>query len=395
MAPITDVPARWPRPSELPVWAAPPVILFCQIAGVHVIAPYFAPAPRALDVLGYGLLVLGPLVLMGRRRWPVGVLVAVAAATLLYHLCGYPVGPFFLALIAAVLAAMTGGHRRAAWLAVIGVVCCYVAASFLLPDSGLVLIRRPELSLDGGVVAWAFLVPAAAELARNRAERAAEAGRIAREQQRRVAGEERLRIARELHDVLAHNISMINVRAGVALHLMDDDPEQARTALTAIKAASKEALMEMRSVIGVLRQGEQPPTVPTAGLARLDGLVEAARAAGMQVALERTGPVRDLPAGTDLAVFRIIQESLTNITRHARPPASGRLSVRIVLEYEEAAVTVRVDDDGTEPPPPDGGGSGIPGMRERAVALDGEFQAGPRTGGGFRVRARLPLAGGS
>ncbi|GAA0937936.1 hypothetical protein GCM10009550_05140 [Actinocorallia libanotica] len=372
------------------------MILLGQVAGVHIIGPSFPPSPRALDLLGHGLLVLGPLMLPARRRRPVAVLVAVAAVTLLYHLCGYPVGPFFLALIAAVVAAMTGGHRRAAWLAVIGVVCCYVAAVLLLPESGPALIRRPELSLDGGVVAWALLVPAAAELARNRAERAAEAGRAAREQRRRVAGEERLRIARELHDVLAHNISMINVRAGVALHLMDDDPEQARTALVAIKAASKEALAEMRSVIGVLRRDEQPPTVPTAGLARLEDLVETARAAGMRVVLERTGPPRGMPAGTDLAVFRIIQESLTNIARHARPPASGRLSVRIVLAYEDAAVTVRIDDDGTgPPPPPGGGGSGISGMRERAAALDGEFQAGPRPGGGFRVRARLPLAGGA
>ncbi|GAA2737462.1 sensor histidine kinase [Actinocorallia aurantiaca] len=352
-------------------------------------------ASRDLDAFGYGLLALGPLILTARRSRPVEVLVAVAAVTLLYHVCGYPVGPFFLALIAAVVAAMSGGHRRAAWLTVLGVVGCYLAAVLLLPDSGLGPVRRPSLSLDGGLLAWVFMVPAAAELVRNRAERDVEARRIVKEQQRRVAGEERLRIARELHDVLAHNISMINVRAGVALHLLDDDPEQARTALTAIKAASKEALMEMRSVIDVLRQGEQAPTVPTAGLARLDNLVEAARAAGMHVSLERAGRRRDLPAGTDLAVFRIIQESLTNIARHAGTPASGRLSVHVVLEYEDAAVAVRIDDDGAAPPALSGEGSGIPGMRERALALDGEFQAGPRPGGGFRVRARLPLAGGA
>jgi signal transduction histidine kinase len=250
-----------------------------------------------------------------------------------------------------------------------------------------------------GLTAWALVVLTAAEIVRFRSEKAAEVRRTLAEEHRRRASEERLRMARELHDVLAHNISMINVQAGVALHLMDQQPEPAgtataRTALAAIKEASKEALTEMRSVIGVLRQaGDEAPRTPTAGLGRLEDLADQARTAGLRVHLEVEGERRPLPAGVDLAAFRIVQESLTNVTRHARPGAGGGVTVRIRIGYGEHDVSVRVDDDGrgTTLLGEDPGGSGIPGMRERAAALHGEFVAGPGPGGGFRVHARLPF----
>jgi signal transduction histidine kinase len=195
-----------------------------------------------------------------------------------------------------------------------------------------------------------------------------------------------------LHDVLAHNISLISVQAGVALHLMEERPEQARTALSAIREASKEALTEMRSVLGVLRQvDEEAPRAPSAGLSRLDSLIEGAEAAGLQVRTDIEGTPRPLPAAVDLAAFRIIQEALTNVARHA-----GQAATEVRIRYGERDLILQVDDDGRGGGPlmlSGGRGTGVAGMRERATALGGELQAGPRPGGGFRVWARLPLEG--
>ncbi|MDQ6775100.1 MAG: histidine kinase [Actinomycetota bacterium] len=190
---------------------------------------------------------------------------------------------------------------------------------------------------------------------------------------------------------------MINVQSGVALHLVDEQPEQARIALAAINEASAEALREVRSVLRVLRgSGEQPPRTPTAGLARLDELVSRAMTAGVLVSLKLHGEERPLPASIDLAAFRIVQESLTNIVRHAK--AGG---ATVELTYGQGELTIQIDDDGLGTAAPagvatDGGtgtGNGIAGMRERASALGGELDAGPSATGGFRVRARLPLHG--
>jgi signal transduction histidine kinase len=211
-----------------------------------------------------------------------------------------------------------------------------------------------------------------------------------------------MRIARELHDVLAHNISLINVQAGVALHLMDEQPGQSRSALVAIKQASNDALGELRSVLDILRQGDEAaPRSPASGLADLDGLVAGAGATGLEVRTRVEGTPRPLPAGTDLAAYRIVQESLTNVTRHAGPATA---TVRIA--YGRDALTVQVDDDGKglesaggrpgsdsdrSNRRPDRSGNGIRGMRERVAALGGDLTAGSRPGGGFRVLAHLPL----
>jgi signal transduction histidine kinase len=195
-----------------------------------------------------------------------------------------------------------------------------------------------------------------------------------------------LRIAQELHDVVAHHISLINVQAGVALHLGDTRPEQTATALAAIKDASKEALVEMRSIVGILRDtDEQAPRAPVPGLARLDELVGRTAQAGLDVRTSIQGDPRALPVRVDAAAYRIIQESLTNIVRHAN---ASRATVRV--GYGDTAVTVQIDDDGRTGGVPPTEGNGITGMRERATALGGTFDAGP-AGGGFRVTARLPL----
>jgi signal transduction histidine kinase len=230
---------------------------------------------------------------------------------------------------------------------------------------------------------------AVAEGVRGRRDRMIEARRARAQEARSRADEERLRIARELHDVLAHNISMINVQSGVALHLLDQQPEQARTALTAINEASADALREVRSALSVLRgSSEQPPRSPTAGLDGVDELVARTNGAGLRVSLEIQGERRPLPASVDLAAFRIVQESLTNVVRHA-----GATTASVELTYGDDELTLRIEDDGhgdgTSPSP--GAGSGVAGMRERAAALGGHLDAGPLPGHGFRVRARLPL----
>jgi signal transduction histidine kinase len=393
---------RWPRPSEWPVWAVPLFIAFIQVGGAsganwRANLHHHGPATR-LDGFGLLLLLAGPALLLARRRHPLPVLVAVNVTTLLFVLRGYPTGPVFLGLTAAFVAAVTAGHRLAAWLTGAGTYGAFFGATALLHVFHVRAFPsyRLTLPLAVTVLAWTLVVLIGAEFIRVRGERMAEARHTRAEEERRQASEERLRIARELHDVLAHNISMINVQAGVALHLMDDRPEQARTALAAIKDASKEALTEMRSVIDVLRQGsdEAAPRAPTAGLDRLDDLVARACTAGLRVTCSVTGRRRPLPGGVDLAAFRIVQEALTNVTRHAGGGEHDGVTASIQVTYLERDVVVQVDDDGRTggaAAPERPGGSGIPGMRERAAALGGEFTAGPRPGGGFRVRARLPV----
>ena len=214
--------------------------------------------------------------------------------------------------------------------------------------------------------------------------------RSAHEAAERQASEERLGIARDLHDVVAHSLSLINVQAGVALELMDQRPEQVRTALSAIKHASREALVDVQSVLDSLRRpGEEMPRAPAPSLRDVGELVRRAEATGLAVDMRATEMA--LPRGVDAAGYRIVQEALTNVVRHA--DASG-VSVRI--GEEQGDLVIEVEDDGAGRPGASGGGargggSGIRGMTERAAALGGQLTAGRRTGSGFAVRARLPL----
>ncbi|HXD65624.1 MAG TPA: sensor histidine kinase [Solirubrobacteraceae bacterium] len=339
-------------------------------------------AATQLDVLGVVLLAIGPLALLVRPRHPRGALAVIFAAALLYVTLGYLQGPNYFSLVVAVVLTVRAGDRTAARVAVIA-----GWVLFLWLPAALGVTGAPTVLAALSIAAWLVVLLAAAEALRGRQERAAEARHARQEEARRKADEERLRIARELHDVLAHHISLINVQSGVALHLMDDQPEQARIALEAINEASADALREVRSTLEILRGGkEAPPRAPAAGLARLDELVSRASAAGVGVSLEVQGDPRPLPASVDLAAFRIVQESLTNVVRHAE---AGTAKVEVT--YRSRDLTLQIDDDGRAPPARAGGGSGISGMRERATALGGELEAGPQPAGGFRVRARLPL----
>jgi signal transduction histidine kinase len=376
------VPPGWP--TDVAVAALTGVVQVLLTLG----ASRNQPDRQSLDLLAFLLLAAGPVALLWRRRSPVGVLAVVMASNVLYFGLGYPYGPVWLALIVAFWTAVTGGARRAAWItAFVGLAAYYALAALL--DRVPPATAAPIAAHLG----WLLLVLAVAEVALAVRQRRQAAERTRAEEERRRAGEERMRIARELHDVLAHNISLINVQAGVALHLMDEQPGQSRSALVAIKQASNDALGELRSVLDILRQGDEaPPRAPASGLASLDRLVAGAEATGLPVSTRVEGTPRPLPAGTDLAAFRIVQESLTNVTRHAGPA-----SATVLVRYGDKDLTVQVDDNGKGSEPPsaaDGSlrpGRGLVGMRERVAALGGELTTGPRPGGGFRVRARLPL----
>jgi signal transduction histidine kinase len=349
------------------------------------------PLARPLDVLGYALLLVGPAALGLRRVQPVAGFAVAAAAVAVYLGAGYPFGPVFLAPVLALCFAITAGHRLAAY----SIAGTGFAAILLIHIAAHPAQPLPWTGAAGGL-AWLVAVIAASEGWRGRRERLAQARAAQEEVARRRGSEERLRIAQELHDVLGHHISLINVQAGVALYLMDDDPEQARTALVAIKQSSRELLHEMRATLGVLRGvDEHPPHQPVPGLTRLDSLVAETRAAGLPVTVEVRGPRRDLPASVDLAAYRIVQEALTNTRKHAGPARA-----RVLLCYDEQGLTVQVNDDGrgtgssgfdgSQAADSAAGGNGLPGMRERAQALGGTITAGPRPEGGFGVRAFLP-----
>ncbi|HET9558335.1 MAG TPA: sensor histidine kinase, partial [Actinomycetota bacterium] len=208
---------------------------------------------------------------------------------------------------------------------------------------------------------------------------------------RRRVTEERLRIARELHDVVSHTIGLISVQAGVAAHLLHRRPDKAADSLAAIRQASDEALGELHAMLGVLRQGDgggRAPLAPAPGLAELDALIAQAAGAGIEVKVAVEGEPRRLPSAVDLACYRVVQESLTNVVRHA-----GASQAEVTVTHHDDRVVVEVLDDGAAPSGNGavGSGQGIPGMRERARALGGSLEAGPRPGGGFRVQASLPV----
>ncbi|HEY6275461.1 MAG TPA: histidine kinase [Streptosporangiaceae bacterium] len=207
-----------------------------------------------------------------------------------------------------------------------------------------------------------------------------------------AAAAERARIARELHDVVAHNVSVMVVQADGASYALDADPGKAREALTAIASTGRQALAEMRRLLGVLRRdedGTDPGRAPLPGIAQLGELLEQTRVAGLPVTLTVEGVPQPLPDGAALAAYRIVQESLTNTRKHAGAPATAQVTLR----YLEDALVLRVIDDGQGPVTlPDGAGHGLNGMRERVAVYGGWVQAGPRPAGGYQVTARLPLA---
>jgi len=380
------------RTSRVPAWprtlslrrdlALPLVLLAVQLTGAAVAGENFRlfSPPRPLGVVDWVLLVVGPVALVARRRHPVLVLWVCFATTL----APSGTGLTHVSFIVAFFVAATAGKRYPAWLAL---ALTFVWTIWLAPlIYGYVVPTNDALALAG----WLLAVAIAAEATRIRAERAAVTRASRQIDQRRHQSEERLRVARDLHDVIGHNISLINVQASMGLDLMDSQPEQARAALSAIKSASKEALEELRTMLTTLRRDDDvAPRSPAPGLDRLPELIELTRAAGLSVEVEVVGKAPPLPTAVHLAAYRIIQESLTNVARHA-----GRARVTVRVTYDDADMHVEIDDDGKAPSGGDsaiGTGSGITGMRERAAAFGGDLSAGFRQGGGFRVSAQLPV----
>ncbi|MDQ0682117.1 signal transduction histidine kinase [Streptomyces achromogenes] len=378
-----------PGPARRPPWPSTLLITVVVLAG-STFAAHAQEGERApLDVFARVLLVVASGLLLWRLRHPVAVVFGTAAVAALYLGVGYPYGPVFLTVAVACFAAVVSGHRRAAWtaLGMLWAVHLLVAHWWYrwLPPAG---DDAAPFGQELVVTGWVLAIVALAELVRSRREQWARERAERAQAARRRAGEERLRIARELHDVLAHSLSVINVQAGVGLALLDSDPEQARTALGTIKSASKEALGEVRQVLDTLRAPGDAPRAPAPGLDRLPELVEQAARAGLTV--EVSGQPPRLSPHTDLAAFRIVQEALTNVVRH-----SGSRHARVRLDASGTTLRLRIDDDGPATgADAGGGGNGLAGMRERAAALGGTIEAGPRPGGGFRVLAVLPATSG-
>lgn len=367
------------------------VALALVVGVIATVGTYFVgqhqPDRRALDPVAFALLAAGATALVFRRHYPGWVLIFTNVATLIYVLLDYPKGANFLIVNVAFFSAVMQGRRVVGWIV--------LAAEFVLSPwlpYWLGNAPAPTSTEVWGLAGWLLVLATVAELAHIRQQRLI---RSREEAARRRADEERLQIARELHDVLGHNISLISVQAGVALHLMDRQPEQARIALAVIRDASKEALRELRSVLDVLRQGnEAAPRAPSPGLASLNELVARAAEAGLQVQTEVAGDLGRLPASVDLAAFRIVQEALTNVMRH-----SGQDKSSVHVTCNEHELTLQIDNAVCMEAPRSGlgydikRGQGILGMKERATALGGVVEAGPRPEGGFRVLVRLPLAG--
>ncbi|MEN3536397.1 sensor histidine kinase [Microbispora sp. ZYX-F-249] len=372
-----------PRKTDVLITAA---MLTLGVAGTYGRLSSSGLTERSLDPLGLTLIVVSCLVLAWRRGAPVPVGVVAVGCAVAYYGARYPgifaAGP---ALIAIYTAAALGRRRLAIGLAtaLASGVAIPVALAGTDPEPGGVSL------LSGWLVAMVVL----GEVVKNRRayleeveQRAIQAELTREEAALRRAGEERLWIAQELHDTLTHTISVINVQTSVALQTLERDPALARRALLAVKESGKEAMHELRGTLGVLRHAD--PDGSEVGLARLSRLVDRAEAAGLPVRTLTIGTRREVPAEVDRAAYRIVQEAFTNVLRHA-----GAASVTVTIEYAAEMIRLSIQDDGETTTGTAENGMGLIGMRERAVALGGSLTAGPRSGGGFAVRAELPTVG--
>ena len=349
--------------------------------------------PRSRFVLGCALVLLHTLPLAARRRFPGTVLALILASGLAFAALGLPPDILGITILVAVYSVAAYGSR---WVSLAGLAAAELglAAVQLTPSR----IGVDTLVGNLGVVAAAWLLGVFAHNYRIYAatleERTAELEQAEEALARRAVAEERLRLARELHDVVAHAMSVIAVQSGVGAHVAKTQPKEAAKALAAIEATSRAALEELRRLLGVLRQENEPQgeLAPVPGLGDLDGLLAEVANAGLAVRLRVEGTPAPLPAGVDLSAYRIVQEALTNVVKHAGPARA-----QVVVGYRDQDVRVEVTDDGRGVTAPTSNGRarvghGLIGMRERVQVFGGDLEVGPRPGGGFRVAARLPLA---
>ena len=360
------------------------VVVEAEVASEHL-RPYAASVPLLALFVG---------VLAWRRRLPFLAVLVGFAAMLIAAAAGVsqhkPFSPILVVFVALYSLALYATPRRAAVGLVYALGCAYLQIIFAMhygesyggTDFGFIAVLLLAPWLVGkamrGRVAHASLLEVRAEKAeREREQRAQEAAR-----------EERGRIARELHDVIAHSVSVMVVQAGAAEEVLRQAPERALEPIRAVQDTGRQALAEMARLLGMLRRdGEELGLAPQPGLDDLETLVEQTRRAGLPVDLRVEGTPRPVPLGADLSAYRIVQEALTNARKHA-----GEARATVTVRYGTEALEIEVADDGSGSGNGDGGGHGLVGMRERVALFGGELHAGPQAGGGFRVHARLPLA---
>ncbi|MFW6599046.1 sensor histidine kinase [Propionibacteriaceae bacterium Y2011] len=317
-----------------------------------------------------------------RRVFPRVSFLAVVVLTGTYLTLGGPIPP---TLLAPALVVFVLGSRRPArefWIPLVLVAVMVWTAFWSQPWLGL---ADPTLYMAVVLGLAVTMVPGMAAMIRS--DRRSTAERQRHEELQRVAYEERLRVARDIHDVVGHSLSMISLQSGVALHVLERNPEQARRSLQAIRDASRDSLAELRQTLGVFRahDSEPQPLAPSPRLSDLDALTDGVRAVGREVVITREGPVDDAPARVQTAVYRLVQEALTNAIRHSRAS-----TIRVVITAGEAGFTLDVTDDGEPITAPVREGNGLRGARERVAALGGTLRIEPATDGGLALHAHFP-----
>ncbi len=364
-----------------------------SIASIVVWEGNTDPAPKEPDFWAYGLIAGQTLPLIWRRRFPVAVLSFIVFAFIVERGINYPSSWAFFGIALAMYSVGAQLHPRRSLLVggiALDVVLLWTLAgiyfydlewfSFISVIAVLgfpLLIGRETYHRQQRIIA---LERRAVEAEHQREQRASEA-----------VDRERVRIARELHDVVAHEITVMTIQSAGARRIVEDDPVQARQAMESAEAAGHRALTEVRRMLGVLRTSDPKAMDPQPGMADLDRLVDQMNQAGLPTSLEVSGEVRSLPLGVDLNAYRIIQESLTNTLKHGGPDVRAQISIA----YEPNSLAIEVSDDGRGaaawPGSPDEPGQGLVGMHERAAVLDGAIHTGPRPGGGYRVSAKIPI----
>lgn len=358
------------------------VVALVQVAGSSWASRGASGRPQ-LSGPAFALLLLGPAALVFAYRWPRTAVLVTAGAALAYFASGFGPGPIVLSGLVAAYTAVVSGYRLLVW--------CVTGAGILafLIVEGIAADGVPSQTVFVRTAAFTAVITAVCaigELVRSRRARAVQL-RIAQEEtRRRQASEERLRLVQELHDVLGHSVSLINVQAGAALHVLDQDPEGARVALKAIRQASGEVLSEVRSMLELMRDGEAAPRAPGAGLHQLRNLTDQCAAGGLRVDVTTRGKPVPLSPTVDLAAFRIIQEALTNVIRHARVDHAT-----VELDYTPGSVRVTVRDRAAVRVQPVAAGTGIRGMTMRAESVGGRLEIRQPGAGGLVIVATLPV----
>ncbi len=365
------------RSRALRLWVPVTLSAVIQLAGALALLR-FEPHQPGVAALTIGLALAGPAALIGARRFPGPVAAVTGALTVASMLWGAAGGPIPLAFALALGSAAVRGARIWAWASLAGVWLVVLVATLVGGD-----VPWPPPRVIGTALGLVVAIGLGELIAARRQRIAAFRAAAARRRQS-AAEEERMRIARELHDVLAHSLSQINVQAGVGLHLADTRPEKAVEALASIKEASKTALDDVRAVLGVLRDDGEAPRAPQPDAARIADLVAVTEVPGAEVVLDDRLP-GDIPSPVGTAAYRIVQEALTNVARHG----VGVTRVTVRLTPEAGGIGIEVSDDGREAAIVPG--RGLTGMRERVEQLGGRFET--VEDGGVTLRAHLPTGG--